>query len=76
MDLTEQILDILEDLTGTDEVKEDLELDLFEEGLFDSLSAVQLLIELEEKCGKKVHVTKFKKAEWATPQKIIEKMSE
>lgn len=71
-----EILEILEDITGTDEVKEDLDLDLFEEGLFDSLAAVQLLVELEEKCGKRVMVAEFIKEEWATPRKIIDKMNE
>jgi len=75
MEIKEVVLDILEDITGVDEVREDLDLNLFEEGLFDSLAAVQLLVDLEEKCGKKVMVSNFVKEEWATPRLIIEKMS-
>lgn len=75
MEIKEVVLDILEDITGVDEVREDLDLNLFDEGLFDSLAAVQLLVDLEEKCGKKVMVSNFVKEEWATPRLIIEKMS-
>lgn len=75
MEIKEVVLDILEDITGVDEVREDLDLNLFDEGLFDSLAAVQLLVDLEEKCGKKVIVSNFVKEEWATPRLIIEKMS-
>jgi D-alanine--poly(phosphoribitol) ligase subunit 2 len=35
--MEEQILTILEDITGTDEIRENRELDLFGEGLLDSL---------------------------------------
>ncbi|QIL46972.1 D-alanine--poly(phosphoribitol) ligase subunit DltC [Vagococcus coleopterorum] len=72
--MKEIVLDILEDLTGTDEVREDLSLDLFEEGLLDSLAVVQFLVDIEEKTGKPMLVTEFHKEEWATPQTIIDKV--
>ncbi|RST93095.1 D-alanine--poly(phosphoribitol) ligase subunit 2 [Vagococcus salmoninarum] len=68
------ILDILEDLTGTDEVKDNLDVDLFEEGLLDSLGTVQLLVEIEGQCGVTVPVSEFERDEWATPQKIVDKV--
>ena len=74
MSLQETVLDILEELTGTEEVKDNLELDLFEEGLLDSLGTVQLLVEIEGQCGGTIPVPDFERDEWATPQKIIDKV--
>lgn len=74
MNTQETILDILEDLTGTDEVKDNLAVDLFEEGLLDSLGTVQLLVEIEGQLGVTVPVSEFERDEWATPQKIVDKV--
>lgn len=72
MNTQETILDILEELTGTDEVKDNLAVDLFEEGLLDSLGTVQLLVEIEGQLGVTVPVSEFERDEWATPQKIVD----
>lgn len=71
MDTTEIVLNILEEITGTDEVKDNLDVELFEEGLLDSLGTVQLLVDLEGQLNISVPVSEFDRAEWATPQKII-----
>ena len=56
MNLEETVLDILEEIAGTDEVKENRDVDLFEEGLMDSLATVQLLVELEGQLNVQVPV--------------------
>lgn len=65
------VLDILEEITGTDEVREDLFADLFEEGLMDSLATVQLLVELQGQLDIQVPVSEFDRTKWNTPEKII-----
>lgn len=72
--MQDQLLSILEDLTGTDEVKKNLNLDLFEEGLLDSLGMVQLLVEIEGQLGISVPVSEVVREEWDTPEKIIKKV--
>ena len=57
--MEEQILTILEDITGTDEIRENRELDLFGEGLLDSLASVQLLVELDGQLDVQVPVSEF-----------------
>ncbi|EOL43157.1 D-alanine-poly(phosphoribitol) ligase, subunit 2 [Enterococcus phoeniculicola] len=74
MTTKETVLDILEYITGSDEVKENLEVDLFDEGLMDSLATVQLLVELEGQLGVQVPVSEFDRTEWNTPAKIISKV--
>ena len=49
MNIQETVLNILEDITGTDEVVNNQDIQLFEEGLLDSLATVQLLVEIESK---------------------------
>lgn len=69
--MEETVLAILEELTGTDEVRTDLDLALFDEGLLDSLGSVQLLVELEGQLDVQVPVSEFDRDAWATPNKII-----
>lgn len=69
--MEETIFDILEEITGTDEVRENPDVDLFEEGLMDSLATVQLLVEIEGQLGVQVPVSEFDRDQWNTPNKII-----
>ncbi|HGF7174502.1 D-alanine--poly(phosphoribitol) ligase subunit DltC [Enterococcus hirae] len=74
--MEEQILTILEDITGTDEIRENRELDLFGEGLLDSLASVQLLVELDGQLDVQVPVSEFDREKWGTPNKIIAQVQE
>jgi D-alanine--poly(phosphoribitol) ligase subunit 2 len=71
MDIEETVLDILEEITGTDEVKENPGLDLFGEGILDSLGVVQFLVELEERCHVTVPASEFDRRRWATPRDVV-----
>ncbi|WP_369941083.1 D-alanine--poly(phosphoribitol) ligase subunit DltC [Ligilactobacillus faecis] len=72
--MEETVLDILEDLTGSDEVRNDKDIDIFETGLLDSMGTVQLLLELQSQCDVDVPVSEFDRNEWNTPNKIIAKV--
>ena len=72
--MKDTVLGILEDLTGSDEVSKDLDVNLFETGLRDSMATVQLLLELQAQCGIDVPVSEFERSEWDTPNKIIAKV--
>ena len=69
--LKDEILDIIADVCEEDDVREDLSLDLFEEGLLDSLGVAQLLMELEDKLGIVIALTAIDKSDSNTPEKII-----
>lgn len=69
--MEDKILDILADELGTDEVKDNRDMDLFEEGLMDSLAMVQFLVDLEGETGISVPVSEVKREDWNTPNKII-----
>lgn len=72
--MKDTVLSILEDLTGSDEVSKDLDVNLFETGLLDSMATVQLLLELQAQCVIDVPVSEFERSEWDTPNKIIAKV--
>ena len=70
--MEEKILAILEELCGTDEVRNDKSLNLFDSGLLDSLGVIELLIKIEENFGIKLQPTEVQRTDIDTPQKIID----
>lgn len=71
MAFRDQVLDILEEVTESEEVKENTNVRLFDEGLLDSMASVQLLVEIESNLDITVPVSEFDRDEWATPEMII-----
>ena len=69
--LKELALEILENACETDEIREDLDLDLFEAGLRDSMASVAVLLELEEKCSISLQPTDIDKEDISTVNNFI-----
>ena len=69
--MEEKILDILEEICEDDVVREDRDLDLFEEGLLDSLGVAELLVAIEDRLGKVIAITEIEKEDVDTVNKII-----
>lgn len=65
------ILDMLEDICGDDIVRENLDINLLEEDLIDSLDYVTLLMDVEDKIGVVLAPSELKREEMDTPNKII-----
>lgn len=72
--MEEKALDLLAEATGTDEVKDHRDMNLFEEGLMDSLGMVQFLVDVESELGIEVPVSEVQREEWDTPNKIVEQL--
>jgi len=68
------VLSILQDLTGED-VSGNMDANLFDEGIMDSMGSVQLLLELQNQLGIEVPVSEFERSEWETPAKIVSKVT-
>ena len=64
-------LDIMEELCETDEIREDLDLDLLDAGLIDSLSTINIILLIEEKFGLKLQPTDFTKEDISTVNNFI-----
>ncbi len=72
MPIDETVLKELEKITGTDEVRKNLDLDLFGEKVLDSLGTVELILALSEDLSIEVTPGQIDRELWATPRKIIE----
>lgn len=67
----EKVLDMLEEICGDSVVREDLEINLLEEDLIDSLDYTELLVMIEEQLGVIMSPSELKREDMDTPQKII-----
>ena len=67
----EKVLQLLELVTETAEVRTNLELPLYESQLLDSIKTVELMIRIEEELGLKISPAEFERENWETPRKII-----
>ena len=76
MSVSETILNELEKVTGTDQVRKDLNLDLFGEKVLDSFGTVELIVALSDAFGIEIPPSQIDRDLWATPQKIINYFAE
>lgn len=67
----EIVLDLLEEICGDDVIREDLDINLLEEDLIDSLDYTELLIGIEENTGVIMAPSELRRDEMDTPNKII-----
>ncbi len=71
LSITETVLEELEHVAGTDQVKKDLDLALFEDSILDSLATVELMVALSENFGIDISPAEIDRTMWSTPRKII-----
>jgi len=69
--VADEVLTALAHVTRTVEVRGELDLELFELHLLDSLGVVELLVDLSERLDIELSPTEFDRESWATPRKII-----
>ncbi len=68
--MEEKLLDILERICDDEVVREDLDIDLFEEGLLDSLAVAELIVAIEEEFKVILSPTEYEKEELSTVRRI------
>ncbi len=66
-----RIIDILERVTGTDQVRRDPDIALFDQGLLDSLGMVELILALSEELSIDISPAEIEREQWATPRRIM-----
>ena len=75
MDVKEQVIEIIDDLFMED-VSEMMDEDLFDAGIIDSMGAVELIVELENRFDITVPVSEFGRDDWNTANKIVAGVTE
>ena len=74
MEFRDQVLDLLTEVAETNVIKENPDVELFEEGIIDSFQTVGLLLEIQNNI--EVSIMDFDRDEWATPNKIVAVLEE
>jgi D-alanine--poly(phosphoribitol) ligase subunit 2 len=65
------ILQLLLEISGTDEVRKNPRLALFETQVLDSMRVVELIVALEERFGILISPAEFDREAWATPASLV-----
>ncbi|CDR83550.1 D-alanyl carrier protein [Lactobacillus delbrueckii subsp. lactis] len=73
MDIQKQIVDILAEATGED-FSDNMDQELYESGIMDSMCTVQMLLTLQETFDITVPVSEFNRDDWNTPNKLVEQV--
>ncbi len=74
--IDQQIIDLVVEISGEDEVADDLDMDLFEEDILDSMAAIELLVALKDNFGVSIAPTELEREEMNTVNKIIARVRE
>lgn len=70
--MEERVIEIIENLTGYKELKENKDIDLLENEILDSLAFVELITALEEEFDIEIQPTQVNPDTWRNVEKIIE----
>lgn len=70
--MREEILNVLAEICEDECVKDDLETELFESGLMDSLGFAEFLVELEDQFDIVISPSEVEREDINTPEKILE----
>lgn len=75
-ELSDKILEMLEEISGDSAVSEHRDEDLFELGMLDSMAAVELLVALEDEFEVHIEPTELDREEMNTVNLIIQQVEE
>lgn len=71
MKMKDTVLDILEEICEDSVVREDLDMDLFEADLMDSLGFAEMLVSIEDQLGIVIAPSEVEREDINTPNKIL-----
>ena len=67
----ERMLELIEEICDDEIIREERDVDLFEEGLLDSMAAIELLVAIETEFGVTIEPTAVEREEMNSVNKII-----
>lgn len=73
-EVAQKVIDLLCDISGEDDVADNMDTDLFEEGYLDSMGAIELLVALEDELDVSIAPTEVDRSEMNTPNLIIKQV--
>lgn len=69
-----KLVDEIADICGDDIVRDKRDMDLFEEGLLDSMGAIELLVSIEDDFGVSIAPTEVPREDMNTVNKIVQQV--
>ena len=69
--ISEQVLSTLAEITQLDDVKTNLDMQLYETHVLDSIGTVELILALSDRLGLEISPAELDHQQWATPRKIV-----
>ncbi|MHB1653821.1 MAG: D-alanine--poly(phosphoribitol) ligase subunit DltC [Desulfitobacteriaceae bacterium] len=76
MTIRETILELLEQICGSQEMRLNPDIELFKEGLLDSFGIIELFVGIQEQLNLDIAPTEIDREMWATPNKIIQYLTQ
>ncbi|HEY0790123.1 MAG TPA: D-alanine--poly(phosphoribitol) ligase subunit DltC [Chthoniobacterales bacterium] len=71
MTRADKVLDLLQDVAETDEVRKNPDLPLYDLQVLDSMRTVRLIVAISEEFGINITPAELEREQWATPRKLV-----
>ena len=75
-DQQDRLIGLIEEIAGDPVVRDERDIDLFAEGLFDSMAAIELLVAIETEFGVSIAPTEVEREEMNTVNLILARVEE
>lgn len=72
MDIRESVIEIFEEVLGSDEIRDNQDLDMFENEMFDSLAIIEVLLGIEDKLDLSLQPTDLERKDMATVNNLVD----
>ena len=72
MDIRESVIEIFEEVLGSDEIRDNQDLDMFENEMLDSLAIIEVLLGIEDKLNLSLQPTDLERKDMATVNKLVD----
>ena len=72
MDIRERVIEIFEEVLGSDEIRDNQDLDMFENEMLDSLAIIEVLLGIEDKLDLSLQPTDLERKDMATVNNLVD----
>lgn len=72
MDIRESVIEIFEEVLGSGEIRDNQDLDMFENEMLDSLAIIEVLLGIEDKLNLSLQPTDLERKDMATVNNLVD----
>ena len=76
MDIRESVIEIFEEVLGSDEIRDNQGLDMLENEMLDSLAIIEVLLGIEDKLNLSLQPTDLERKDMATVNNLVDFLKE